>query len=361
MNESIQQIVNILQLIIEPISGKNIIQLRMIRDIKLEGNQFHCKIYLPSAQYAHKDEVYSNIHQRLSESINDIQIHAHFVNQAPISDTPNTSLPQIGNFIAVASGKGGVGKSTISVCLAVSLHQAGFKVGLMDADLYGPSIPTMLGIKDLKPKVVEIGGKHKMIPISVGGISVVSLGNIIEGDQAVVLRGPRLAAIIKQFFYDTEWPELDYLIIDLPPGTGDVQLTLVQTIPLTGVVMVTTPQEVAYIDAVKAANMFEMDQIKVPILGVIENMSWFEPDDQPNKKYYIFGEGAGKRLADKTNSCLLGQLPIRVNMRKAFDIGQGSSISPEYSEIFENIITQLQNKVELRHLIYSPTKAVSAN
>ena len=125
--------------------------------------------------------------------------------------------------------------------------------------------------------------------------------------------------------------------------------------------MVTTPQEVAYIDAVKAANMFEMDQIKVPILGVIENMSWFEPDDQPNKKYYIFGEGAGKRLADKTNSCLLGQLPIRVNMRKAFDIGQGSSISPEYSEIFENIITQLQNKVELRHLIYSPTKAVSAN
>jgi ATP-binding protein involved in chromosome partitioning len=361
MNQYIQEIAATLQEIKEPDSGTDIIKLKMVRDLKLENNQLHLKIFLPSSKYAHKDQLYGEIYQKLSEKYPDLQIHAHFVNQAPFADAPNTALPQIGNFIAVASGKGGVGKSTISVSLAVALKEAGYKVGLMDADLYGPSIPTMLGIRDKKPKVVDIGGKQKILPIEVAGIAVISLGNIIEAEQAVVLRGPRLAAIIKQFFYDTAWPELDYLIIDLPPGTGDVQLTLVQTIPLTGVVMVTTPQEVAYVDAVKAANMFEMDQIKVPILGVVENMAWFEPHDQPEKKYYIFGEGAGQRLAEKTHSTLLGQVPIKENMRKSFDIGEGFTMDPYYKEVFKNIITQLENKVALRHLLYAPSQIVAAS
>lgn len=358
MNQYIQEITTCLQEIIEPESGKDIVKLRMIRELKLENNQLHFKLFLPSAKYNHKDQLYSLIHAKLALKYPELQVHAHLINQAPFADAPNTALPQINNFIAVASGKGGVGKSTISVSVAVALKDAGYKVGLMDADLYGPSIPTMLGIRNQKPNVVEHEGKHKLVPIDVSGIAVVSLGNIIEAEQAVVLRGPRLAAIIKQFFYDTAWPSLDYLIIDLPPGTGDVQLTLVQTIPLTGVIMVTTPQEVAYVDAVKAANMFEMEQIKVPILGVIENMAWFEPDDQPLKKYFIFGEGAGKRLAEKTNSTLLGQVPIRESMRKSFDLGKGGTMDPFYKEIFKNIIEQLDQKVALRQLIYAPSQIV---
>jgi ATP-binding protein involved in chromosome partitioning len=361
MNQYIQEIAACLQEINEPDSGMDIIRLKMIRDLKLENNQLHFKIFLPSAKYAHKDQLYSEIHSKLSERYPELQIHVHFINQAPYADAPNTALPQINNFIAVASGKGGVGKSTISVNLAVALKEAGYKVGLMDADLYGPSIPTMLGIRDIKPKVVERDGKHKIVPIDVSGIAVISLGNIIETEQAVVLRGPRLAAIIKQFFYDTDWPALDYLIIDLTPGTGDVQLTLVQTIPLTGVIMVTTPQEVAYVDAVKAANMFEMEQIKVPILGVIENMAWFEPDDQPDKRYFIFGQGAGHRLAEKTNSALLGQVPIKISMRNSFDLGTGFEMDSYYSQIFKSIIEQLDKKVALRHLLFAPSQVVSAS
>ena len=361
MNQLIQEIIEKLQFGIEPDSGRNIVQLRMIRDIRLENEQFHFKIYLPSATYKHKDKLYAEIHEILTNSFPGLQLHAHFVNQLPMTDAPNTNFPNISNFIAVGSGKGGVGKSSISAFLAISLRAAGYKVGLLDADLYGPSIPTMFGIRDLKPKVVESEGKHKMLPIDVQGLSIISLGNIIDPEQAVVLRGPRLAAIIKQFFFDTLWPELDYLIIDLPPGTGDVQLTLVQTIPLTGVVMVTTPQEIAYIDAVKAANMFTMDQIKVPILGVIENMSWFEPDDNPGKKYFIFGQGAGQRLATKTESSLLGQIPIREGMRQSFDSGNAFQLDSFYSELFNPIIKKLKDKIDFRNLIYAPSQVVQAN
>ena len=231
----------------------------------------------------------------------------------------------------------------------------------MDADLYGPSMPTMLGIQSLKPQVVMIEGKPKLVPIEVEGIHTVSLGNIIEAEQAVVLRGPRLAAIIKQFFQDTEWPELDFLIIDLPPGTGDIQLTLVQTVPLTGAVIVTTPQEVSYVDALKAANMLLMDQISVPILGVIENMSWFEPDDQPAKRYYIFGSGAGERLAVKTNSTLLGQVPIKEKVRSDFDTGHAMHTPAHFKDLFNGIAKNLVNKVELRNLIFDPARIVSTN
>lgn len=361
MNQLVQDIVEKLQIVIEPDSGRSIVQLRMIRDIRLENGQFHFKIYLPSASYKHKDSLYAEIHKVLGNSFPDLELHAHFVNQLPMTEAPNTNFPNISNFIAVGSGKGGVGKSSISAFLAIALKTAGYKVGLLDADLYGPSIPTMFGIRDLKPKVLESDGKHKMQPIDVNGISIISLGNIIDPEQAVVLRGPRLAAIIKQFFYDTQWPELDYLIIDLPPGTGDVQLTLVQTIPLTGVVMVTTPQEIAYIDAVKAANMFTLDQIKVPILGVIENMSWFEPDDMPGKRYFIFGEGAGQRLAEKTHSSLLGQIPIKEGMRQSFDKGQAFQLDSYYSELFKTIILKLKEKIDIRNLIYAPSQIVQAN
>jgi ATP-binding protein involved in chromosome partitioning len=235
---------------------------------------------------------------------------------------PPQALPHIKHIIVVASGKGGVGKSTVSVNLALGLKQLGARVGLLDADVYGPSMPTMLGLVGKRPPVRDITGVPKMLPLESYGIPSISIGYIIEEEQAVVLRGPRLAAIIKQFINDVLWPELDFLIVDLPPGTGDVQLTLVQTVPVTGAVLVTTPQEVALADAVKAMNMFLLDQINIPILGVVENMAWFTPAELPDNKYYIFGEGGGKKLAKMSKSVLLGQIPLVQSIREGGDTGK---------------------------------------
>ncbi len=361
MNEQIEKIVSCLKEVLDPQTGKDIVSQKMVRNLHLEGNTIHFNIHIPAGNYTFKDELYASIYSLLTIQFPDLAPHVHFINQSSYSEAPNLTVPQIKNVIAVASGKGGVGKSTVSVSLAVALRDLGYKTGLMDADLYGPSMPTMLGIQSLKPQVVMIEGKPKLVPIEVEGIHTVSLGNIIEAEQAVVLRGPRLAAIIKQFFQDTEWPELDFLIIDLPPGTGDIQLTLVQTVPLTGAVIVTTPQEVSYVDALKAANMLLMDQISVPILGVIENMSWFEPDDQPAKRYYIFGSGAGERLAVKTNSTLLGQVPIKEKVRSDFDTGHAMHTPAHFKDLFNGIAKNLVNKVELRNLIFDPARIVSTN
>jgi ATP-binding protein involved in chromosome partitioning len=218
----------------------------------------------------------------------------------------------------------------------------------------------MLGLTHLRPKVREVTGTMKMIPLDAFGLPVISIGNIIEPEQAVVLRGPRLAAIIKQFFNDVLWDELDFLIVDLPPGTGDVQLTLVQTVPVTGVVMVTTPQEVALADAIKAMNMFLMPQIGVPILGVVENMAWFTPAELPENKYFIFGQGGGKKLAKESNSVLLGQIPLVQSIREGGDIGtpailqNDSIVSAAFLEVAKNTLRQ----VAVRNEILAPTQIV---
>jgi len=354
MNDFIEQLTYSLRKILEPGSGKDIVSLRMVRDIQVDAHgNVQFKLHLPGNPYEHKDALHLAIQQNFGEFAPGKSLHVHFINQMAFAESPNVVAPHIQHIVAVASGKGGVGKSTISVCLAMELKRQGYRVGLMDADLYGPSIPTMLGIQSLKPLVSQASGNPKLLPIEVQGLHVVSIGNIIEAEQAVVLRGPRLAAIIKQFFNDTEWPPLDYLIVDLPPGTGDIQLTLVQTIPLTGAVLVTTPQEVAFIDAVKAANMFQMEQIAVPILGVVENMAWFEPEDAPNKRYFIFGEGAGLRLAEKTQSSLLGQFPIKEKLRSMLDSGNAMEIRPDFLPMLEQMVNKLVQKIELRKLTHS--------
>ncbi|MBK7231579.1 MAG: Mrp/NBP35 family ATP-binding protein [Saprospiraceae bacterium] len=360
MNIFLEEIVEKLKLVKDPQSNIDIVTLKMIRNLKVTDRNIFFDIYLPAQDYPHKDALYGSIETCIQQHFPEYQVHAHFVVKSPFAEAPNSLLPQISNFIAVCSGKGGVGKSTVSVNLAIALQRLGFKTGLLDADLYGPSLPTMLGIQNQRPQVRDVDGKKQLVPITVNGIPVISLGNIIEAEQAVVLRGPRLAAIIKQFFQETYWPILDYLIIDLPPGTGDVQLTLVQTIPLTGVVMVTTPQEVAVIDAIKAANMFSMDQIKVPILGVVENMSWFEPEDAPGKKYYIFGQHGGARLAHFTHSTVLGQIPIVETLRERSDSGSvfASKVDELYPEIYAQIAKSMDQKVKLRNSILSPTQPV---
>jgi ATP-binding protein involved in chromosome partitioning len=235
----------------------------------------------------------------------------------------------------------------VAVNLAIGLKQLGARVGLLDADVYGPSIPTMLGLVGERPKVKDVTGVPKMIPLEGHGIPCISIGFIIDPEQAVVLRGPRLAAIIKQFVSDVLWPELDFLVVDLPPGTGDVQLTLVQTVPVTGAVLVTTPQEVALADAVKAMSMFMLPQIAVPILGVVENMSWFTPAELPNNKYYLFGEGGGKKLVKESQSMLLGQIPLVQGVREGGDTGmpailqQNNPAAAAFFEVSKNVLRQI--------------------
>jgi ATP-binding protein involved in chromosome partitioning len=359
MNERTEQIVNALRSVLEPVRKIDIITLRMLRDLRVDAQGgIHMNINIPGKAYSEQAVLYQRIHEALAAIFPQATVHVHFINSMPSAEAPNLTVPQISNIIAVASGKGGVGKSTISASLASALIRAGYRVGLMDADLYGPSIPAMFGIVGQKPAVTHDGPTPKLVPIQTGRLHIVSLGNIIDPEQAVVLRGPRLAAIIKQFFNDTAWPPLDYLVVDLPPGTGDIQLTLVQTIPLTGVVMVTTPQEIAYIDAIKAANMFQMEQIAVPVLGVIENMSWFEPPELPGKRYYLFGQGAGARLADYTQTTLLGQLPIVEEHRMSMDTGQALSDGLRLNDDFDRIASLLIKKVDLRNAIFSPGLAV---
>lgn len=326
----------------DPQTGQDIVAAGMVQDLVIDGNNVNFKLEVPSLQMQGKSELNFACIGAIMEAHPTANVNVHFVARATDGQQVVSSVPHIKNIIVVASGKGGVGKSTVSVNLALGLKQLGARVGILDADVYGPSIPTMLGLSGQRPKVRDVTGVPKMIPLESYGMPAMSIGFIIDPEQAVVLRGPRLAAIIKQFLHDVLWPELDFLIVDMPPGTGDVQLTLVQTVPVTGAVLVTTPQEVALVDAVKAMNMFMLDQINVPILGVVENMAWFTPAELPDNKYYIFGQGGGKKLARLSNSVLLGQIPIVQSIREGGDSGQ-PAITQERGPVYEAFLDVAKN------------------
>lgn len=343
-----EQILNALRQVRDPQTGRDIIAAGMVEDLEIQGNNVNFKLAVPSLQMQGKAELNFACIGAIAEIYPQAQVNAHFVARASDGVPTPSAVPQIRHIIAVASGKGGVGKSTVAVNLALGLQQLGARVGLLDADVYGPSIPTMLGLVGERPKVRDISGVPRMIPLEGHNIPCISIGFIIEPEQAVVLRGPRLAAIIKQFVSDVLWPDLDFLVVDLPPGTGDVQLTLVQTVPVTGVVMVTTPQEVALADAIKALNMFRLEQIGVPILGVVENMSWFTPAELPDNKYFIFGQGGGKKLARESNSVLLGQIPLVQSVREGGDTGmpailqkENPTVSEAFLEVAKNVLRQV--------------------
>ena len=345
----------------DPKSGMDIISARMVTDFKVEGNNITFSVLLNSNDQELKSALNFACQEEIQRIYPDSNVHIHLKTKSDEGDVTNqSSLPQVKNIIAVASGKGGVGKSTVSVNVAVSLAKAGYKVGLIDADLYGPSIPTMMGLQGQRPRVELLYGKHKMIPLYAYGVHVISVGLIIEPDQAVVLRGPRLGGLLRQFITDTLWPELDYLVIDLPPGTGDVQLTLVQTVPVTGAIIVTTPQEVAVIDAVKAMNMFLLPNVNVPVLGVVENMSWFTPEELPENKYYLFGRGGGKKLADMADVSLLGQIPIIQKVQESGDAGTPAAAQEDglVAGFFASMVDSLVNSVENRNRNLEPTRVV---
>jgi ATP-binding protein involved in chromosome partitioning len=272
-------------------------------------------------------------------------------------------LSGVKNIVAIASGKGGVGKSMIAANLAIALGKTGARVGLIDADIYGPSIPLMFGLVNHHPLVKEIDGKTKVIPLEKYGIKILSIGFFVDASQALIWRGPMASNALMQLFNDTDWGELDYLLIDLPPGTGDIHLTLVQQVPLTGVAIVTTPQEVALADARKAISMFRQEKINVPVLGLIENMSYFTPVELSENKYYIFGKDGGRRLAQEAHVTLLGQIPIVQGICESGDNGSpivlddSSPVSTAFKTLAENIAQQ----VAIRNVFMEASQKVTIN
>lgn len=258
------------------------------------------------------------------------------------------NLPDVKNIIVIASGKGGVGKSTVSANLAIALARQGLKVGLMDADLYGPSIPRMFGIEDEKPEMTAIADKEMMYPIEKYGVKIMSVGFLITKGQGLIWRGPLAAKGLMQLFENTYWDLIDYLIVDFPPGTGDIQLSTVQNLNITGAIIVTTPQEIALSDARKAASLFENTEVNIPILGIVENMSWFTPKEHPGERYFLFGQGGGERLANELHTQLLGQIPLVIGVGEAAEKGLSAFSQPDHQVIraFESIAEHLTSNSE---------------
>ena len=314
----------------EPDLGKDIVTLNMVKDITIEGNYASFTVVLTTPACPLKDLIKNNCIKAVKHLNKDAVVNVKFVSDTTSKRSdPGSVLPKVKNIIAVVSGKGGVGKSTVAVNLALALSQSGAKVGLMDADIYGPSVPIMFGVRGERPMMIEIGEKGMIAPLERYGIKLISIGLLVDEKNAVVWRGPMASSAIRQFVTDVYWDELDYLVIDMPPGTGDIHLTLVQTVPVTGAVIVTTPQDVALADAKKAIAMFGQAQINVPIIGLVENMSYFTPAELPDHKYYIFGKEGGKRLADEYDIPLLGQIPIVQSIREGGDEGVPVMVSDD--------------------------------
>ena len=355
------ELVGALRKIEDPVSRTDVISARRISDLKIEDSNVFFTLHTTGLNDSQKAQLNFKCQEQILGVYPQAQVHIHMKAAAPGSGA-NSPLPQVKNIIAVASGKGGVGKSTVSANLALGLAELGYKTGLLDADLYGPSIPTMFGLKGQRPKIYEHYGKPVIEPISKYGIQIMSIGFVVEPEQAVVLRGPRLSGVLKQFISDVRWPDLDFLIVDLPPGTGDIQLSLVQSVPITGAVLVTTPQEVALDDAIKAGNMFRIENINVPILGVVENMSWFTPDDLPDRKYFLFGEGGGKKLASLFNAVLLTQIPLVQSVREAGDAGQPAVLANDTTaDLYKDAVKKLVRQTVIRNEMLDPTRIVNMN
>ena len=344
----------------EPDLGKDLVTLNMIQDLKIDGDKVSFTIVLTTPACPMKDLMKSACENAIKILVNkNAQIHINFTSNTTSNRTdPKTLLSGVKNIIAVVSGKGGVGKSTVSANLALALAESGAKVGLMDADIYGPSQHIMFGIRGERPMMKDNGGKGLIVPIERYGIKVMSIGLLIDEKQAVVWRGPMVSSAIRQFVSEVDWGELDYLIIDMPPGTGDIHLTIVQTIPVTGVVVVTTPQLVALADAKKGVAMFSQAQMKVPIIGLVENMSYFTPAELPDNKYYIFGKDGGKNLAEEFDIALLGQIPLVQSIREGGDIGIPSFMSDDLNtkKAFEEFTANTVRSISMRNAQMAPTE-----
>jgi ATP-binding protein involved in chromosome partitioning len=355
-----EHIVNALRHVYDPDLKKDLVTLNMIEQIVINGNQVSFTVVLTTPSCPLKDKIKQDCIEAIRQYVSDgLEVTVNFdARVTTFRKDKKHILPEVKNIIAVASGKGGVGKSTVSVNLALALAHSGNKVGLIDADIHGPSIPIMLGIRGIRPAVELINGKHFIIPVEQYGIKTLSIGMLVDERRAVVWRGPMVASALRQFVTDVMWGPLDYLVLDLPPGTGDIHLSLVQTVPVTGAVIVTTPQDVALADARKALGMFRMEGIKVPVVGVIENMAYFTPPELPENKYYLFGKNGGKKLADEFEVPFLGEIPIVQYIRESADNGMPAVISD--NEMLRNVFGQLGAEVERQIAIINSTRTSDA-
>ena len=354
------QIVNALKKVIEPDLGKDIISLNLVSDIVIKNNNISFSIVTKNAAMHSRKRMKEACEFAIERSIGsgfnlDISISA-----MKNTESAQNSLSNIKNIIAVVSGKGGVGKSTVSANIAIGLAQNGFRVGIVDADIYGPSLPMMFDVQHYRPMSRKIGNKDFIVPTENYGVKLLSIGFFAELDEAVVWRGPMAVKALKQLIFDSDWQELDYLIIDTPPGTGDVHLSIVQSLPLTGVVVVTTPQPVALADAKKAISMFSLENINVPIIGIVENMSWFTPKELPEEKYFIFGKNGGADLCETLDLNLLGQVPLVQSIRESGDVGRPAILQQEtiVQKYYINLCNNLLNNVDRRNNNLEKTKVV---
>ncbi len=343
-----------LSFVLEPDLKKDIISANLVSNIQIKDKKvsFRLKLNNP-AMHNRKRMVEACEHYLKLKVADDLEIDVDVValgSDADREPDQRKVLNQVKKVIAIASGKGGVGKSTITANLAAGLTKRGYKVGIIDADIYGPSMPLMFDVAMEKPVVSEVEGKRYMMPVeSPWGVKIMSIGFFTDGDQAVVWRGPMASKALEQMFTDVFWGELDYMLIDLPPGTGDVHLTLVKQAPLDGAIVVSTPQEIALADARKGVAMFNLDSIKVPVMGLVENMSWFVPEDMPEKKYFIFGKEGAVRLAEELKVPLLGQIPLVQSIREAGDVGrpavmQGDTIQAKALQAFADQVIETVEK-----------------
>lgn len=346
----------------EPDLGKDLVTLNMVKDVKIDGNSVAFTIILTTPACPMKDMM-----RTASENAVKLLVNKEAV--VTVNFTSNTSsnrkdgqqiLGGVKNIIAVVSGKGGVGKSTVSANLALALAEGGASVGLMDADIYGPSVPIMFGVRGERPMMKDVNGKGVIMPLEKYGIKLMSIGLLVDERNAVVWRGPMASSAIKQFVTDVEWGELDYLVIDMPPGTGDIHLTLMQTVPVTGVVIVTTPQAVALADAKKGIAMFAQAQINVPIIGLVENMAYFTPEELPDNKYYLFGKEGGKRLADEYELPFLGQVPLVQSIREGGDAGVPAMVGTDVlsQQAFRDVTATAVRNIAMRNANVPKTKMI---
>ena len=333
-------------------SSQNIGDANALTNVQLIGKEIVIDLALESPSLQLRKKIEAHVEQVLQDQIGEnYSIQVHVTHQASTSVSQSNlikgkAIDGLQNIVAIASGKGGVGKSTVTANLAVTLSNMGFKVGILDADIYGPSMPLMFDVAYERPLSVQVDGKSKMKPVSNYGVQLLSIGFFTKPDQAVIWRGPMASKALNQMIFDADWGELDFLLIDLPPGTGDIHLSILQALPVTGAVVVSTPQAVALADAKKGVAMFQQDSIQVPVLGIVENMSYFTPEELPDNKYYIFGKDGAKYLAEDVGVPFLGDLPLEQSLREAGDVGrpavmQGGATEDAFTSITQSLITEL--------------------
>ena len=364
MSYTREQILETLGKVRYPEKNNDIVSLNMVSDLLVEGKKISFTLIFPNSNSPFEKSLVKACEATIkalagADAIINIKT-AGKVAVAPMGAQAEKPLKQVKNMIAVAPGKGGVRKSTVSVNLAVALAKTGAKVGILDADIYGPSIPKMFKAEDMRPAIEKINGKDTIIPVENYGVKMLSIGFFVNPEDALIWRGSMATNALKQLINDAKWDDLDYLILDLPPGTGDIHLTMVQTIPVTGAIIVSTPQDVAIADAIKGISMFKNETINVPLLGFVENMAWFTPDELPDNKYYLFGKEGVKNLAKERNIKLLGQIPIVQSIREGGDNGEPAALDADSitGKAFKELAASVVEALELRNSTIEETRKV---